>query len=228
MADLVEATIDSIRMSLTSQQRIIILKDIKQERYLPIWIGPYESESISIALQEIEISRPQTHDLIKYAIVELGGTITRIIINELKDDIFYGIIEITQKGKKILLDTRPSDALALAVRTHVPIFVSEDILISASIVPVEEEYISREFDKNEDPSAAAENSLADIQEEIDTDRLSVFEEYLKKLDIDDNPSDNDESSDEEQSYNEDDEDAKDDDDDEDDEDDYPDGNINAI
>ena len=184
MADLVEATIDSIRMSLTSQQRIIILKDIKQERYLPIWIGPYESESISIALQEIEISRPQTHDLIKDAIIELGGSITRIIINELKDDIFYGVIEIVQKNKKIQLDTRPSDALALAVRTHVPIFIADDIMLSASIVPVEEEYVSKEIDQNENPITAAENSSVDMKEEIDSDRLSVFEEYLKNLDID--------------------------------------------
>lgn len=222
MADLVEATIDSIRMSLTSQQRIIILKDIKQERYLPIWIGPYESESISIALQEIEISRPQTHDLIKDAIIELGGSITRIIINELKDDIFYGVIEIVQKNKKIQLDTRPSDALALAVRTHVPIFIADDIMLSASIVPVEEEYVSKEIDQNENPITAAENSSVDMKEEIDSDRLSVFEEYLKNLDIDNDLSDNNGISDEEEPY-----DDEDDDEDE-DEDDYPDGNINAI
>ncbi|NMB62882.1 MAG: bifunctional nuclease family protein [Chloroflexi bacterium] len=220
MADLVEATIDSIRMSLTSQQRIIILKDIKQERYLPIWIGPYESESISIALQEIEISRPQTHDLIKDAIIELGGSITRIIINELKDDIFYGVIEIVQKNKKIQLDTRPSDALALAVRTHVPIFIADDIMLSASIVPVEEEYVSKEIDQNENPITAAENSSVDMKEEIDSDRLSVFEEYLKNLDIDNDLSDNNGISDEEEPY--------DDEDDDEDEDDYPDGNINAI
>lgn len=226
MTDLVEATIDSIRMSLTSQQRIIVLKDITQERYLPIWIGPYESESISIALQEIEISRPQTHDLIKDAIVELGGSITRIIINELKDDIFYGVVEIVQKNKKIQLDTRPSDALALAVRTHVPIFIAEDIMLSASIVPVEEEYLSREIDQNENPITAAENNPSDMKEEIDPDRLSVFEEYLKNLDMDNDLSDNEERSDEEGSY--DDEDEDDENNDDDDDDDYSDGNINAI
>jgi len=225
MADLVEATIDSIRMSLTSQQRIIILKDIKQERYLPIWIGPYESESISIALQEIEISRPQTHDLVKYAISELGGTITRIFINELKDDIFYGVIEITQKGKKILLDTRPSDALALAVRTHVPIFISEEIMISASIVPIEEEYISSDLERYDHTIPSVENTSPDTQESIDSDRLSIFEEYLQKLDMDEDLPTNDDSADEEESYNDKDDD---DEDNEDDEDDFPDGNINAV
>ncbi|HOJ01180.1 MAG TPA: bifunctional nuclease family protein [Anaerolineaceae bacterium] len=178
--DLIEATIDSIRMSLTSQQRIIILKDANNERYLPIWIGPYESESITIALQEIEISRPQTHDLIKSAIDELGGSINRIIISELKDDIFYGIVEIVQKGKKILLDTRPSDALALAVRTHVPIFISEQIMKSAGITPVEEEYVSTFRQDIHAPSS--EPPTSSEKGEKDVDRLSVFEEYLQKLD----------------------------------------------
>ena len=189
MIGLVEASIDSIRMSLTSQQRIIILKDVKDERYLPIWIGPYESESISIALQEIEISRPQTHDLIKKAIRELGGVIERIIIQELKDDIFYGVIEIMQDKKKILIDARPSDALALAVRTHVPIFISEEIMQAASIVPVEEEYISANneiFAQQE----SIEESPANISfEEVGPDRLSIFEEFLQKIpgDDQDNP-----------------------------------------
>jgi len=204
MADLIEATVDSIRMSLTSQQRIVILKDLNNERYLPIWIGPYESESISIALQEIEISRPQTHDLIKNAIYELGGSINRIIINELKDDIFYGVVEIAQKGKKILLDTRPSDALALAVRTHVPIFISEQIMESAGIVPVEEEYVSSFVENAEVPFVEPRVSIVRNQGKID--RLSIFEEYLQDLEKDQ---------------------GKDEDEDEDSDDEYP-GNISAI
>jgi hypothetical protein len=179
MADLIEATVDSIRMSLTSQQRIIILKDLHGERYLPIWIGPYESESITIALQEIEISRPQTHDLIKNAINELDGSISRIIISELKDDIFYGVVEIIQKEKKIRLDTRPSDALAIAVRAHVPIFISEEIMKSAGITPVEEEYVSS-FHENAETSTA-ESAVSSEKNQESIDRLSVFEEYLKNL-----------------------------------------------
>jgi len=182
MANLIEATIDSIRMSLTSQQRIIILKDIKNERYLPIWIGPYESESISIALQEIEISRPQTHDLIKNAIYDLGGSINRIIISELKDDIFYGAVEIIQKGKKTLLDSRPSDALALAVRTHVPIFISEQVFESAGIVPVEGEYISSYI--NTVKTEMDESPAPEEKKQEDVDRLSIFEEYLENLEKD--------------------------------------------
>ena len=209
MADFVEASIDSIRMSLTSQQRIIILKDVKQERYLPIWIGPYESESISIALQEIEISRPQTHDLVKNAIYGLGGNIDRIIINELKDDIFYGIIEISQGKKKLSLDTRPSDALALAVRTHVPIFISEDIMASASIVPVEEEYISSRSEQSKAETPFVENTPAADGNNAFPDRLSVFEEFLQNLE--------EEESDDEDSENDDETD-----------DEYPDDNISAV
>jgi hypothetical protein len=200
MADFVEASIDSIRMSLTSQQRIIILKDVNQERYLPIWIGPYESESISIALQEIEISRPQTHDLIKNAIYGLGGSIDRIIINELKDDIFYGIIEITQGKKKISLDTRPSDALALAVRTHVPIFISEDIMTSASIEPVEEEYLSSKSEQRTAETPFVENISTTDENSTIPDRLSVFEEFLQNLDEEtstDEDSENDDETDDE-------------------------------
>jgi len=211
MADFIEASIDSIRMSLTSQQRIIILKDVKQERYLPIWIGPYESESISIALQEIEISRPQTHDLVKNAIYGLGGSIDRIVINELKDDIFYGIIEITQGKKKISLDTRPSDALALAVRTHVPIFISEDIMHSASIEPVEEEYVSSRSEQSTAEMPFVENIPSMDVDKTNTDRLSVFEEFLQNLDEEPQT----------------DEHSEDDDDDETD-DEYPDDDISAV
>ena len=213
MADLIEATIDSIRMSLTSQQRIIVLRDSNHERYLSIWIGPYESESISIALQEIEISRPQTHDLIKNAIYELGGSVLRIIINELKDDIFYASVEILQGKKKVLLDTRPSDALALAVRTHVPIFIAEEIMQAASIVPVEEEYVStlRE-ETNEKDFQFTENTASSPINTEDADRLSVFEEYLHKLDREEDQEDEDNSDDEE----------------DDQDDDYSDGNISAI
>lgn len=216
MADLIEATIDSIRMSLTSQQRIIVLKDSNQERYLSIWIGPYESESISIALQEIEISRPQTHDLIKNAIYALGGNVLRIIINELKDDIFYASVEILQGKKKVLLDTRPSDALALAVRTHVPIFIAEEIMQAASIVPVEEEYVSsRKVETNEKDFQFIENTATSPIDTENADRLSVFEEYLHKLD---NEEDQGDQEDEDNPDNEED----------DQDDDYSDGNISAI
>ena len=93
---MIEVIIDSVRVSLTNQQRIVVLRDINAERYLPIWIGPYEAESITIALQEIEVSRPQTHDLLKNIINSLNARLLRVEVLSLRDDVFYGnlVVEI--------------------------------------------------------------------------------------------------------------------------------------
>ena len=100
MPQLIEVKIDSLRVSLTNQQRIVVLKEINTDRYLPIWIGPYEAEAITIALQEIEVSRPQTHDLLNNVISILGGRIIQVIISALKDDIFYGTLIIEKEGER--------------------------------------------------------------------------------------------------------------------------------
>ena len=88
MAKLIEVKIDSLRVSLTNQQRIVVLKELEGDRYLPVWIGPFEAESITIALQEIEVSRPQTHDLLKNVITALNARLIKVVISSLKDDIF--------------------------------------------------------------------------------------------------------------------------------------------
>jgi len=169
MNNLIEVKIDSLRVSLTNQQRIVVLKEMENDRYLPIWIGPYEAESITIALQEIEVSRPQTHDLIKNLFGDLDVQLIRVIISELKDDIFYGTLVLDDNGKEILVDSRPSDAIAIAVRAHVPIMVAPEVMDEASIIPEEitpeSETESEESVKGESPSE---------------DRLSIFEDYLKK------------------------------------------------
>jgi len=175
MKKLVEVKIDSLRVSLTNQQRIVVLKQVDQDRYLPVWIGPYEAEAITIALQEIEVSRPQTHDLVKNIINDLEATMIHVEISELKDDIFYGTLLISKGDKEIRIDCRPSDAIAIAVRAHVPIMASEEVMIEASIVP-------------EDISAVSEAEENTIIEESDEggrvtpseERLSIFEDYLKK------------------------------------------------
>jgi len=135
MNKLIEVKIDSLRVSLTNQQRIVVLKELDGDRYLPIWIGPYEAEAITIALQEIEISRPQTHDLMKNTIENLGANLVQIIISDLKEDIFYGTLVIRKNGEEIRVDSRPSDAIAIAVRAHVPIMVSQNVMDEASIIP---------------------------------------------------------------------------------------------
>ena len=190
MPDYVEVKIESLRVSLTNQQRIVILKQTDAERYLPIWIGPYEAEAITIAVQEIEVSRPQTHDLIKNTIALLGGQVESIIINDIKSDIFYGLIVIKRDGESHELDSRPSDALAIAVRTHVPIYVAQHVMDIASIIPEEEVEEGEEPEEKEVPSESKKN--------ISDDRLSVFEEYLKKRGVgkEEQPPNDDEQDDE--------------------------------
>ena len=175
---MVEVIIDSVRVSLTNQQRIVVLRDINAERYLPIWIGPYEAESITIALQEIEVSRPQTHDLIKNIFNQMNAKLLRVEVLSLRDDVFYGNLIVEINGEVIEIDSRPSDALALAARAHSKILVSEDVMSSAGIVP--------EVDIQENQVDQAQTSSADKlqpDEDISEERLSVFEDFLGSLDI---------------------------------------------
>lgn len=190
MEDLIEVKVDSLRVSLTNQQRIIVLKQINDDRYLPIWIGPYESEAITIALQEVEISRPQTHDLVKNAINLLNGKIINATIKDLRDDIFFGVLNIEIDGKNIELDSRPSDAIAIAIRAHVPIFIAKKVMDEASIVP--EDIKSDEL--TSDPEKP--ETMADDRMPSNKDRLSIFEDYLDNKQPDDKLADDQEESDE--------------------------------
>jgi uncharacterized protein len=158
---MVEVKIDSIRVSLMSQHRVVILKDVDSDRYLPIWIGPYEADAITIELQEVQVARPLTHDLLKTLIVELGGAIQHVLVSDLRNDTFYANIVIERNGKRTEIDSRPSDAIALAVRARVPIYVDETVMSQASITP-EEEAESGE----ETPSA-----FKDLIEGLDLDKL---------------------------------------------------------
>lgn len=178
MTEMVEVMIDSVRVSLTNQQRIVLLRELDVERYLPIWIGPYEAESITISLQEIEIARPQTHDLLIETLEKTHARLTRVEVIALRGDIFYGNLVIESGGEIILIDARPSDSIALAVRAHVPILVARDILETAGISP--EQDIQQEIEEAESKQAAAEAGES-------KERLSVFEDFLSNVDLDDEP-----------------------------------------
>lgn len=180
MSKMIEVEIDSVRVSLTNQQRIVILKKRDEERYLPIWIGLYEAEAITIALQEIQIARPQTHDLLKTVIQTLNARLLRVEIVSLSDDVFYGNLILDIEGITRQVDCRPSDALALAARLDVPILVSEEVMELAGITPEE--------DMTEGDS---EERTRDILEGVEEPDLDVFEDFLKNIDIDDLPSDED-------------------------------------
>lgn len=166
---MIEVIIDSIRVSLMSQHRIVILKDTNSDRYLPIWIGPCEADAITIELQEMPPQRPLTHDLLKSMIRELGGRVVQILINDLRNDVYYARIVIDVGGKQIEVDSRPSDAIALAVRARVSIFVADTVMERAAIQPEED----------------VEREVRGRTEEVDETRLSAFKDFVDSLDLGD-------------------------------------------
>jgi uncharacterized protein len=180
MEDMVEVVIDSVRVSLTNQQRIVVLRQVGDERYLPIWIGPYEAEAITIALQEIEVARPQTHDLLKSFISAFSARLVRVEVISLKDDVFYGNLVIEANGKTINIDSRPSDALALSVRMNVPILVSQEVMDSAGVMPDKDLQNESNPENLQTPDSPQKESIDKENEE----RLSVFEDFLNKIGTD--------------------------------------------
>ncbi len=176
MTEMVEVVIDSIRVSLMSQQRIVILRELDNERYLPIWIGTPEADSITIALQEVEVSRPLTHDLVKNIFNSLEARVLRVEVVALREDTFYGNIVAEIDGRTVNIDSRPSDALAIAVRAHVPILVTQSVMDTAGIIP-EEDLQEGEEDVLDAPEAGSE-------------RLSVFEDFFDSMSSEPDDEDN--------------------------------------
>jgi bifunctional DNase/RNase len=175
MPEMIEVQIDSVRVHLMTPQRLVVLKQIGSERYLPIWVGPYEAEAITVALQEVEMIRPLTHDLLKNVFGAFNARIKRIEIVKLQNEIFYGSIIAEVDGREVNVDSRPSDAIALSVRAHVPILVHHSVMEEAGIVP--------EQDVSEETGVPEKAEPAPLSEES-TERLSVFEDFLDKLEFD--------------------------------------------
>ncbi len=185
MSEMVEVVIDSIRVGLMSQQRVVILREAEADRYLAIWIDPYMAEQITFALQEVEVARPMTHDLIREVVRGMDGRVIRVEVHDLKGDVFYGNIVVEVNGRTIEIDSRPSDALAVAVRTHVPILVARSVLDAAGIVPEED----IEGDRPEGERALLEESEMTDQVNPAEERLEAFEDFLSRLDIGDEDDD---------------------------------------
>jgi len=164
---MVEVTVDSIRVSLMSTHRVVILKDVDSERYLPIWIGPCEADAITVELQEVEVARPLTHDVLKTVITSLGGKVLRVEIADLRNDIFFANLIIEVKGKILEIDARSSDALAVAVRARVPIMVHDSVMNKAAITP-----------EAEVEAAGADAAASDEQ-------LGAFTDFVDSLDFED-------------------------------------------
>lgn len=178
--EMIEVVIDSIRVSLMSQQRIVILREVNTERYLPIWIGVYEAEAITIALQEVEVARPLTHDLLRNVFHVFNARIVRVEVASLRDDTFYGNIIAEVNGQSVSIDARPSDALNLAVRAHVPILVARSVMDMAGVVP--EKDLQSETQESL-PAAPSSKPKPAQEEDISDERLSIFEDFLEKLDL---------------------------------------------
>lgn len=176
---MIETVVESIRVSLVTQHRVVILKEVDGERHLPIWIGSYEAEAIAMELQGVTASRPLPYDLMRTVIDDLGGTVERITVTDLSDDVFYARIILRKDGREIEVDSRPSDAIALAVRARVPILVDESVMTKAGVM------LSGEDEP--DIEAVSETATPELERagDVDEERLSVFRDFINTLDLDD-------------------------------------------
>jgi bifunctional DNase/RNase len=123
-----EMKIRGLLMDPSTNSPIVLLKDIRGEAMLPIWVGPFEANAIASEIEKVAPQRPMTHDLLRNIINQFGGDVRRVIVTELKDNTFYAVIEIEHEGKRLIIDSRPSDAIALALRVDCPIFVREEVI----------------------------------------------------------------------------------------------------
>jgi len=167
---MVEMTVESVRINLATQQRVVILKATKQERYLFIWIAHAEAYAIAVELQGTNPPRPLTHDLLKNVISELGAKIVSIVISDLIEDIFYARIVLDVEGRHVEIDSRPSDAIALSVRTKTPIYVDESVLERAGMtLETSEESLLPRAEQKQEPE----------QEE----NLDAYRDFINSLDV---------------------------------------------
>jgi uncharacterized protein len=155
----IEVVVESVRVHMLSSQHVVILKEVGRDRYLPIWIGPWEANAIAMRLQGLIPERPLTHDLFAATLVELGATIREVVIADLAEETFHARVMLEADGTTHEIDARPSDALALAVRVGAPVFAAEEVLDRAGIHP--------------GPG-----------EEADEEKLSVFRDFINSLDVD--------------------------------------------
>jgi bifunctional DNase/RNase len=174
----VELTIESIRVSLMNYQRVVILKEKDSDRFLPIWIGPAEADAIAVRLQDVQVARPLTHDLLRNAIEQLGASVSYILVNDLSNDTFFARIMLQVDGREMEIDSRPSDALALAVRAGVPIYADESVLEKAGVRLDEEGGQLRSLD-----GQPLEDTTEVSAEELE--KLSPFRDVVEGLDLED-------------------------------------------
>ena len=173
---MVEMTIESIRVSLTNYQRVVILKEKDSDRFLPIWIGPAEADAIAVRLQDVSVARPLTHDLLRKVIDDLGARVDYVFVNDLSNDTFFAKVILKVGDRNLEVDARPSDAIALAVRAEVPIFADESVLDKAGVRLDEE---GQAIDGLAEPDQTKEASAEELE------KLSPFRDAIEDLDLED-------------------------------------------
>jgi bifunctional DNase/RNase len=171
MTELVEMVVESVRVHMPSSQHVVILKELDRERYLPIWIGPWEANAIAMKLQGVSSERPLTHDLFSTTLEELGVAVRRVVISSLAEETFHARLFLESAGREVEVDSRPSDALALAVRAGVPIFAADEVLDRAGVRPDEGSGSLEGLESTDDAANVADP------------RLAVFREFINSLDL---------------------------------------------
>lgn len=176
---MIETVVKSIRFNRITNNRVVLLKEVAGERYLPIWIGEFEAHAIAMELQGVESPRPLPYDLMRSMLGELNGSIEHVVVNELSMDVFYARVIVSVDGRTIELDSRPSDAIALAVRSGSPIFVDESVMDRAGVNLDDE-------DSSLEPEQRSGSRMESSGEpRPDDEKLSIFRDFINTLDSDD-------------------------------------------
>lgn len=186
---MIEATVESIRVSLVTQNRVVILKEIHGNRHLPIWIGSYEAEAIAMELQGVTPTRPLPYDLMRAMLEELGATVDHIVIADLNEQVYYATLVLSVADRTVQLDARPSDAIAIAVRTDARILIEESVMDNAGVSLDEGgEPLSDAMEGASASGTSYAESLESHPEgtsEPGSDELGIFRDFINSLDLDD-------------------------------------------
>ena len=173
---LVEMVVESVRVHMLSSRHVVILKEAARDRYLPIWIGPWEASAIAMKLQGLTPERPLTHDLFATTLEALGARIERVVISTLAEETFHARIMFERDGRMVEVDARPSDALALAVRAGVRIFAADSVLEQAAL--------GGDHGIADDEEGGEGSTLETTGERLVDPRLDVFRDFINSLDPD--------------------------------------------
>jgi uncharacterized protein len=188
---MIRVTVDSIRVNLLSQQRMVMLREVDNRRYLPIWIGAFEAEAIGAAMQGHEPPRPLTHDLLRNVITELGGTVQYIAVTQLQETTYYARIVVNVRGVTREIDARPSDAIALGLRVDSPIYVAEQVLDQAGVTLTDEEEEEEEEEADLPSSLPTPPARRELlrrepgeepeERDVNEENLSIFRDFINSL-----------------------------------------------